>query len=138
VVVLSVAVELWWPGLFSMLGKKLEADGEIWKYMPTLTIGLAVYSFNLSSKIRAPLQDDSNRVLYEWPVYKYLVDRVYISMGYCVVAALGSLVLWLIGKGLNDDLVGLIFISATAMASATAITMLLSKQKLVEILVSLK
>lgn len=135
VIGLSIVFLLWSPDLLSLLGKKLEADSEIWKYLPTLTMALSVYSFNLSSKLRAPLQDDANKALYEWPMYPYLVDRIYISMAYSVGAAVGSLVLWVFGKELSANIVGLVFIAATAVASATALTMLLAKQKLTEILV---
>lgn len=132
---LSVVVELWWPELFSMLGRKLEADSEIWKYLPTLTLGLAAYSFKLSSNLRAPLQGHANKSLYQWPMYQFFVDRVYIGMGYSVAAALGSLILWMFGKDLDHRFVGLIFVSATTVASATALTMLLAKQKLTELLI---
>jgi hypothetical protein len=135
VLALVVGLAWWWPDGFALVGRKIEADSEVWKYLPTLTIGLGIYSFNLSSKIRAPLQDDANKYLYEWPMYHFLVDRVYLAMGYSTCAVFGSLALWIFGKGLPGTVVGIVFISSTAVASVTSLTMLLAKQKLTEILV---
>jgi hypothetical protein len=121
-------------GIFAVLGHQIKADGDVWKYLPTLTIALAAYSFSLSSKLRAPLQGKANRDLYQWPMYQYLVDRVYISMMYSIASVLGSLGLWVFGKISSDGLVGLIFLCATSISAATALLMLLAHQKIIEIL----
>lgn len=122
------------PESISALGNKLKSDSEVWKYMPTLTLLFSGAAFNLSSKIRAPLENSSNKLLYEWPLYPLLVDRVLVSMVFAGLCGATGLMLWVFGQSVPAKLVGGVFLAATSVSATTAITMLLAHQKLRELI----
>lgn len=135
VVLLLVAfVFAHYPGLIDELGKKLLSDSEVWKYMPTLTLLFSGAAFGLSSKIRAPLENSSNKLLYEWPLYPLLVDRVMISLGFSGICGALGLALWVFGQSLTTTVVGTVFVGATGVSATTALTMLFAHQKLRELI----
>ncbi|HXE96937.1 MAG TPA: hypothetical protein VN642_11055 [Dongiaceae bacterium] len=135
VVVLLVVVGLVYsPEFMGALGKKLKSDSEVWKYMPTLTLLFSGAAFGLSSKIRAPLENSSNKLLYEWPLYPLLVDRVLVSMAFACICGATGLLLWVFGQSLSATTVGCVFLAATGVSATTAFTMLLAHQKLREII----
>lgn len=122
------------PELLEALGKKLRSDSEVWKYLPTLTLLFSGVAFGLSSKIRAPLENGSNKPLYEWPLYPLLVGRVMVSLWFAVVSGAIGLGLWVFGQSLSGEIVGGVFLVATGMSATTALTMLLAHQKLRELI----
>lgn len=135
VVVLLVTGGLVYSSEFmTILGKKLKSDSEIWKYMPTLTLLFSGAAFGLSSKIRAPLESCSNKLLYEWPLYPLLVDRVLVSMAFAGICGAIGLLLWVFGQSLPATTVGGVFLAATGVSATTAFTMLLAHQKLRELI----
>jgi hypothetical protein len=86
VVLLLVAVGfVYIPESITALGNKLKSDSEVWKYMPTLTLLFSGTAIGLSSKIRAPMENSSNKLLYEWSLYPLLVDRVLVSRLFVVL-----------------------------------------------------
>ena len=134
ILLLAVFGLIYFPELMNGLGKKLQSDSEVWKYLPTLTLFLSGAAFSLSSKIRAPLENSSNKILYEWPLYPLLVDRVMISLvlaGFCGII---SLSLWIFGQSMSSVAVGTVFIAATGVSASTAFLMLLAHQKLRELI----
>jgi len=134
-VILLVAVGLIYsPESMGTLGKKLKSDSEVWKYMPTLTLLFSGAAFGLSSKIRAPLENSSNKLLYEWPLYPLLVDRVLVSVAFAVVCGATGLSLWIFGQSLTATTVGIVFLASTGVSATTAFTMLLAHQKLRELI----
>lgn len=122
------------PELVKTVGDAVLADDEIWKYLPGLTLAFASTAITYSSKLRAPLENTSNKTLYEWPLYQLLVDRVYISLFYAITAVAASFYLWFFGKQLDPIKVAVIFLSSCIAAGTTALTMILAHQKLREIL----
>ncbi|MFZ5525520.1 MAG: hypothetical protein ACOZE7_02585 [Pseudomonadota bacterium] len=122
------------PKLAAALGEAIRTDGEVWKYLPGLTLIFSGAAINSSFKLRAPLESPSNKILYHWPGYQLLVDRVYIGLFYGIFSAAASFVLWIIGQKINPVLVASIFLAATLISGATALTMLLAQQKLRELL----
>jgi len=128
------AVGHFYPAILESVGAKIKADSEVWKYLPTLTLAFAAMTFRLSSKLRAPLDNSSNKALYEWTYYPLLVDRVMVSLLFSVVCGISALALWIYGDTLSPLQIGAIFLGSTIAVSATALTMLLAHQTLREIL----
>lgn len=125
---------IYFPEVMNDLGKKLQSDSEVWKYLPTLTLFLSGAAFSLSSKIRAPLENSSNKILYEWPLYPLLVDRVMISLVLSGLCGVISLSLWIFGQSMSPEAVGTVFIAATGVSASIAFLMLLAHQKLRELI----
>lgn len=122
------------PAQYASLGKTIRSDDEVWKYLPALTLAFSTTAINYSSKLRAPLENFSNKRLYEWPLYNLFVDRVYVGIFYGVLSGTASLALWFIGKSLDDATVGAIFLASTISSGTTALTMMLAHQKLRELI----
>lgn len=135
VVLLLIAVGfVYSPESLVALGENLKSDSEVWKYMPTLTLVFSGAAFGLSSKIRAPLENSSNKLLYEWPLYQLLVDRVLVSMAFAGICGATGLLLWVFGQSLSATTVGCVLLAATGVSATTAVTMLLAHQKLRELI----
>lgn len=132
VILLATALPIYLPDFFTTLGKNIRSDPEIWKFVPTFTLTFAAVAFTISAKVRAPLDSFSNKILYEWPHYQFLVDRVYISLFYSVVAGVAGLYLWFFGNILSEKQVGALFLGSTGSAAITALLMFLVPQKLRE------
>ena len=122
------------PMLFEVIGEKIKADSEVWKFAPTLTLGFSAMAFRYSSKLRAPLENTSNKDLYEWPLYPLLVDRVWVSLLFSVICGLAALTLWIFGDAFSMLQIGAIFLCATVASATTAMSMLFAHQKLKELL----
>lgn len=122
------------PRHAAAFGETIRSDAEVWKYLPGLTFIFVGFIIKSSFTLRAPLESSSNKVLYCWPGYQFLVDRVYVGLFYGIASTIASLALWFFGKAFDPILVALIFLSATLVSGMTALTMLLAQQKLREIL----
>lgn len=135
VVLLLIAVGfVYSPESMIALGKKLKSDSEVWKYIPTITLVFSGAAFGLSSKIRAPLENSTNKLLYEWPLYQLLVDRVLVSMAFAGICGATGLLLWIFGQSFTATTVGVLFLVSTGVSATTAFTMLLAHQKLRELI----
>lgn len=116
------------------IGESIRKDPEVWKYLPVLPIAFSTAAISFSSKIRAPLENFSNKVLYEWQFYQLLVDRVYVSFFYAIFAAATAVALWFFGQALKDSIIGITYIYSVLSSGATALTMLMAQQKLRELI----
>lgn len=134
VVLVVVAFLLLTPAIMADLGVAIRADAEVWKYLPALTLIFSGSAIGSSFKIRAPLENFSNKALYQWPGYQLLVDRVYVGLFYGICSAGASLALWIVGQRLSPELAASIFLAATLVSAVTALTMVLAQQKLRELL----
>ena len=123
------------PSLFGMLGQHLKNDKEVWKYLPILPVALVTYVFSMSSKVRVPSKEELNKVLYEWPLYKLLVDRTDVGIFYSVICVVFSLITWILGGGLEDSIIGLLFFEAIVVSAVSALAMYEAAQKIQEILI---
>ncbi|GGA24979.1 hypothetical protein [Dyella nitratireducens] len=135
VAVILYSLYFFLPSVLNVLGHHLKGDKEVWKYLPILPGALAAYTFNMSAKIRAPSKEELNQVLYGWPLYQLVVDRVYVGIFYSVVCFILSLLLWMLGESLGDSIIALFFLEATVVSGVSALTMHEAAQKLIEILV---
>jgi hypothetical protein len=135
--IVALLVFLWFylnPTSLELLGSHLKSDAEVWKYLPSLVLIFAGTAFRFSFKIRAPLDSSFNRILYEWPLYPLLVARVMVGIVFATLSGGLGLVTWIFGQHLNDLVVGSMFILAAGVSATTALTMMLSYQKLRELL----
>lgn len=123
-----------YPEILHAIGEKIKSEKEVWKYLPTLTLGFSALAFKQSSKLRAPLDNSSNKALYEWPLYQLLVDRVMVSLIFALACGVISLSLWIFGNSWSSESVGAVFVGATGAAASTALLMLLAHQKLRELM----
>lgn len=136
-IIIVLLVGLWFyraPDSLGEIGEKLKSDPEVWKYLPSLILVFSGAAFHFSSKIRAPLEGASNRLLYEWPLYQLLVDRVIIGLFFSVCSSLVGFGLWFCGRTLPNQTVGGLFLLAAGVSGITAFTMMLSYQKIRELL----
>ncbi|MCP4988060.1 MAG: hypothetical protein GY928_19010 [Colwellia sp.] len=130
VLIVIFGIYQFYPPFLKSIGTKIQADAEVWRYLPTLTFVMASLAFTFSSKLRAPLVNKSNKILYDWPLYQLFVDRVIVSLLFAIVCAITALVLWVYGASMGSVQVGAVFLGSTISVSTTAITMLLAHQKL--------
>lgn len=121
-----------YPEMVTEFGNKLRSDADVWKYMPTLILMFSGAAFTFSSKIRAPLEGSSNKLLYEWPLYQLLVDRVIVSLALSSICGATGLLLWFVGQSFSSLVIGSLFIGTASISAVTALTMLLAHQKLRE------
>jgi hypothetical protein len=134
-IVLAIfALSGYFPLELQTLGESIRSDAEIWKYLPGLTVLFSTTAIGYSSKIRAPLENSSNKKLYEWPHYPLLVDRVYVSFFFAIGSGGIGLWLWFFGKTLSASNVGVVFLASTLVSGTTALTMLLAHQRLRELI----
>lgn len=118
---------------FGYIGESMRRDAEVWKYLPALPIAFSTAAIGFSSKIRAPLENFSNKTLYEWDLYHLLVDRIYISFFYAIFATGTAISLWFFGQSLDASIIGISYTFAVLSSGATALTMLMAQQKLREL-----
>ncbi|XQA62840.1 hypothetical protein ACM9XD_05670 [Xanthomonas sacchari] len=134
IAVVVIAFSYFFSSQAIALGKAIRSDAEVWKYLPGLTLIFAGAAINSSIKIRAPLESSSNKVLYQWPMYQLLVDRVYVGIFYGVASAAISLFIWIIGKEISFIVTASLFLAATLISAVTSMTMLLAQQRIRELL----
>ena len=135
VAVLLFGFYFFFSSILSELGHHLVSDKEVWKYLPALPTALAAYAFSMSFKIRSPSKGELNKLLYEWPLYQLLIDRVYVGIFYAIACFALSLLLWISGGSQDNAIVALLFLEAVAVSGISALTMHEAAQRLPEILV---
>ena len=117
-----------------MLAEQIVKNDEIWKYLPTLPFVFSAAIFKMSDKLRAPLENHSNRELYEWPGYKKLVDRVVVSLLISIVCCVLSLIIWFFSKHIPLITLGALYIVSVVVSGLSALLIYLANQILREIL----
>jgi len=122
------------PAIFASIGSSLKGDPEVWTYLNVLPIALVAACFRFGAKIRAPLEAQYNKKLYEWPDYKLLVVSVNIALLIGALAAVTQVSLWMFGKQLRDDLVGLLFSGSTLILLVATAGLAFASMKIGEIL----
>jgi hypothetical protein len=119
--------------VFSRIGTRIQEETKIWEYLPVLPYLFTYAVINISSKIRSPIEKNK-KVLYKWPLYNLLKNRVYISIFICILCCFCSIYIWFFENIKNPSLVGLIFLDSILISGITALTNLFALQKLKEIL----
>ncbi len=123
-----------WPDVLSFAGQPFKEKGDVWKYLPTLPILFTGIVFKGGEKIRAPLDNAMNKILYEWPFYNFLRNRVLFSFFICIFCSISAISLWIFIDSLKPSIVGAIYISATGISGLTALCIILALPSLKEIL----
>ena len=122
------------PDFYLIIGNKFIEDTEIWKYIPFIPLSLAGASINYAWKILTPLNNSSNRVLYEWPDYWKLKLRVMVSIVICVTCLSLAIMLWFFCKNLKPDHIGALYIGITVVPLMVVFNQLLAAFSVKELL----
>ena len=117
-----------------IIGNKFIGDAEIWKYIPFIPLSLAGTSINYAWKILTPLNNSSNKVLYEWPDYWKLKLRVMVSIIICVICLFLAILLWFFCKNLKPDHIGALYMGITIVPLTAVLNQLLTAFTVKELL----
>ena len=118
----------------TLLGEKIRSNEEVWKYVPVLPFLFSGATFKFSSKLRAPLENSSNKELYEWPGYQKVVDRVIASIIICILCCAVSLVIWIFSNEIPQAMLGMLFLSSVVISGISTLLVYLASHKIREIL----
>lgn len=132
-ILISVALYKFNFQLFSKIGSRIQEENKIWEYLPFLPFLFTSAVIKISYTIRSPLEKN-NKILYKWPLYTYLKNRVYVSIFICILCCLSGFYIWFFEDIKDLALVGVIFFDSIFISGITALTNLLASQKLKEIL----
>jgi hypothetical protein len=117
-----------------IVGNLIRGNSEAGKYLSGFIATLSTSVFVLSSKIRSPQEKGTNKILYEWPYYNLLLDRVYLSFFYAIFSGAASIVLLIAGTILSAKWIFILSACALLTACSAALTVFLAHQKIREIL----
>ena len=134
IISIVLGVYFLYPQLMGAVGEKIKLENELWKYLFSLPFIFTAISIRQSSKIRAPLENSSNKVLYEWEFYNRIIDRVYIGIIYSILSSICVVSVLIFQGEINNKIVGSIFIAGTCVSGIVALTMFFAPQKLRELL----
>ena len=131
---LGLAVLLYiYPSPLVMIGKKIGANDEVWKWLPTLPLVFAGVTFRLSSKIRAPF-DKGNKQLYDWYYFNRITDRLYASYILVLMSVISTISIWIFSDDCPPSIVGLVFLGSVGVSGCVAFEIYLASQKIREVL----
>ncbi len=135
VLVLGVcAVYINFPAALAFLGSKLVSDSENWKYVAAVPPVLIGWSFKVMSEIRNPSDMQQNKLLYLWPGYPLLIGRLYVAIAIASFAAIASVALCLLGRGLRPEIVGAVFVATMAVSLVVSAGLTFARDRLRELL----
>ena len=110
---LVTAVYMYWPHAFQPVGLLLTSKGDIKVAM--LLMGLPVsgviYGYTLAKELMAPHEVDNSikKAFYSWPGYPKLRNRVFYTIGLCIISFLANIALWLASNKIEAELTGFLF-----------------------------
>jgi len=79
ILLLVIILNHYFPFIFDFIGSKIKSNDEIWKYIPVLPMLFCGLTFKFSYKLTTPLENSSNKPLYEWAAFHKINDRVIAS-----------------------------------------------------------
>lgn len=126
IVILIIVSAHYFPSIFILIGSKIKSSSEVWKFMPSIPLGMTVISIRLAWKILAPLGNSKTNILYQWEFYWKLKYRVIASIIICGITAIASIMIWILSSYLSDLTIGSIFISSLAVSVTVVFTQLLA------------
>jgi|JI10StandDraft_1071094.scaffolds.fasta_scaffold277819_1 hypothetical protein len=130
-----IATLVYCPQPFAFVGEKLTSDPESWKYIIVLPSALFAWCVKLFSDLRSPSDKQENKLLYDWPLYKLFVARLYLALTFSGLAAATAICLWLLGKHLDHRTIGALFVGATGVSLVVAATLTFAHARLKELLI---
>jgi len=130
VLLLIIVLNYYFPNIFEFVGSKLKSNDEIWKYIPTLPLLFCGLTFKFSSKLTTPLENSSNKPLYEWGAFHKINDRVVASYLICILSCIAAFAIWLLVNELESNILGCILLGAITISGLTAFQVFLAAQKI--------
>jgi hypothetical protein len=125
---------LLYPDLYSKFGSKFFGNNELWKYIPVLPFALVGGSIKYAWKIIVPLNNESNKMLYDWPDYWKLKLRVIFSIIICAVCCALAIIIWFFYKDIQPKFLGALYIVITLIPIIVLSNQLLAAFKIKELL----
>ncbi len=122
------------PTIFVQIGHQFKNNSEVWKFLPTLPLLFAGVAIKTSAALRSPADAKRNKILYEWPDYSRIIDRVYIGISMSVASAAGAVGIWIFAVEMPEILLGAIFLASVSISGAIALSFTVSSHKIKELL----
>lgn len=129
-----LTVLYYFPEIFELIGSQILSNKDVWKFLPTIPLIICGFSVKYAWKILMPLENASNKVLYEWPNYWKLKYRVLFSILICGVCVISAIIMWIFSSTLSFVTVGMIFITSCIIPLAVALNQLLAAFKIRELM----
>jgi len=134
VLLLSIVAIYNFPEVFLLIGHKLKTEVELWKFIPSLPFIFISITFRVSQKVYAPLENTSNKKLYEWCSFNKITDRIMASYFICIFCCAASLIIWFFMSELSELVLGSILISSIFISGLTTFQIILAAQKIRQII----
>ncbi|BFM20114.1 hypothetical protein [Gilvimarinus japonicus] len=122
-----------YPYPLIVVGEKIGANDEVWKWLPTLPLLFSGITFRLSSKVRAPF-DKGNKQLYEWLDFYRITDRLYTAYILAAISSISIISIWIFPDTFSLAIIGLVFFAAVGVSGFVALQVFLAAQKIREII----
>jgi len=129
-----LALLIYYPQPFVLVGEKLTSDSENWKYITAMPSALFVWCVKLFGDIRSPSDKQENKLLYDWPLYKLLVARLHLALVFSGLSAGTAISLWLLGKNLGHHTIGALFVGSVGVSLVVSATLTFARSHLKELL----
>ncbi len=123
-----IIISYYVPSPFAVIGNELKSDSNLLKLLPSINLLILPVSITLAWKLLTPKGDSNTKILYKWEF------RVIASIIFCVLAAMGSIAIWILSKKLSGCIIGVIFLSSIAVASIATFNQLMAAFKIREFL----
>ena len=118
----------------SLLGNQFKTNSDIWKTLYILPFIFTGFAFKIAGRLRSPLQKEENKILYEWPQYHMITDRVLVSLFLCIISCIIVASIWVISDRINATLIAAVYLIFLGVSGISTLMMILSEHKLKEIL----
>ncbi|ASG09141.1 hypothetical protein CEQ50_16540 [Vibrio anguillarum] len=134
VILLTVAMTYSYPEVFLLIGGKLKGNAELWKFIPSLPVIFTGVTFKVAQKVHAPLENTSNKQLYEWSSFNKVSDRIMASYLICILCCAASFTIWFFMSELSELMLGSILLSSILISGLTTFQIILAAQKIRQII----
>ena len=134
VVLLTAAITYSYPEVFVLIGEKLKYNAELWKFIPSLPVIFTGVTFKVAQKVHTPLENTSNKQLYEWSSFNKIYDRIMASYLICILCCTASFTIWFFMSELSELILGSILLSSILVSGLTTFQIILAAQKIRQII----
>ncbi|TNI05519.1 hypothetical protein CF135_12650 [Aeromonas veronii] len=134
VILITAAITYSYPEVFILIGGKLKSNAELWKFIPSLPVIFTGVTFQVAQKVNAPLENMSNKKLYEWISFHKISDRIIASYLICILCCTASLTIWFFISDLSELMLGSILLSSILISGLTTFQIILAAQKIRQII----
>lgn len=124
----------YFPVIFVYIGRNIQTNNELWKFIPSITVIVCGFSVQYAWKILMPLESSSNRILHEWPNYWKLKLRVITSVIFCASCVVCALLTWFFSSSLSSLDIGAMFVSSNVISLIVAFNQFLAAFKVRELM----